>query len=87
LDISDSIADLQKSYTKATSSTDKDRLYNDLLTKLDAAQKRIDELEREKKSSKMPSKDEVEAMSGMLDLINKIDTSTIEKLNKLGGGR
>ena len=72
---------------KATSRSEPDEVYNELLKKYEHALVKIHELETQVNSntqSKVPSKDDVEAMSGMLDLINKLDDSTIEKLNKFG---
>ena len=41
--------------------------------------------ESEKSTQNMPSKKDLESMGAMLDLISKIDTTTLEKLNKFGG--
>ena len=79
-----SIADLQKNYKKTDTIQEKDKLYQELLEKYEAAQKRIDELESEKNRAKLPTKDEVDTMASMLDLINKLDEGTIEKLNRFG---
>jgi len=84
MDISKSIAGLQSQYDQQSSNDGKDKMYQELLQKYEVAQKRIEELETEKNKSKLPTKDEIEAMSGMLDLVNKLDTSTIEKLTKFG---
>ena len=82
VDITSSISDLQRIYSQTSKDEDKDTLYKELLVKYQEAQKKIEELEGDKAKSKLPSKDEVESMSGMLDLISKLDASTIEKLNK-----
>lgn len=47
---------------------------------IEAQQEKIRSLE----SSKLPSKDEVESMSAMLDVLNKLDIKTIDKLSELG---
>ncbi|QHN42677.1 hypothetical protein GII36_02290 [Candidatus Mycosynbacter amalyticus] len=47
---------------------------------IEAQQEKIRSLE----SSKIPSKDEVESMSAMLDVLNKLDIKTIDKLSELG---
>lgn len=83
-DINQQIAKLGQEFDKLTSSTEKDKRYKELLAKYDTAQKRINELESELKKNKLPTKDEVEAMSSMLDLVTKLDEATIEKLNKFG---
>lgn len=83
-DINQQIVNLAKEYDKLTSSSEKDRRYKDLLEKYNIAQKRINELETELKKDKLPTKDEVDAMSSMLDLVTKLDEATIEKLNKFG---
>jgi len=84
MSVEDDVKSLQQAYNQ---STDKDKLYKDLLEDYKVAKQRIVELEKdlEDKSSKLPSKDEVEAMAGMLDLVSKLDESTIEKLSKFGG--
>jgi len=79
-----SIGQLQKNYEQSATNKEKDVLYQELLEKYEAAQKRIDELEAEKSKGKLPSKNEVDTMITMLDLINKIDEGTIEKLNRFG---
>lgn len=79
------IAKLQSTYQ---TSSEKDQLYQELLNEYEKAKRRIDELEEELKKqsiSQLPSKDEVESMSSMLDLISKLDETTIEKLSKFGG--
>lgn len=83
-DINQQIAKLGQDFDKLTSLSEKDRLYKELLAKYDIAQKRINELESELKANKLPTKDEVDAMSSMLDLVTKLDEATIEKLNKFG---
>lgn len=83
-DIDQQITKLVQEFDKITSSTEKDKLYKELLAKYETAQKRISELESELKKNKLPTKDEVDAMSSMLDLVTKLDEATIEKLNKFG---
>jgi len=83
-DINQQIVKLGQEFDKLTSSTEKDKRYRELLAKYETAQKRINELESEIKKNKLPTKDEVDAMSSMLDLVTKLDEATIEKLNKFG---
>jgi len=80
----ESIAELQKKYDRTESSAEKEKLYQEVLSKLEIAQKRIEELETENSKPKLPSRDEVETMSSMVDLISKLDETTIEKLNRFG---
>lgn len=49
-------------------------------TTIEAQQEKIRSLE----SNKIPSKDEVESMSAMLDMLNKLDIKTLDKLSELG---
>ena len=84
MSVEDEITKLQKAYQ---GSVEKDRLYEELLEDYKIAKKRIEELEEKvqaNSSNQLPTKDDVEAMSGMLDLINKLDDATIEKLSKFG---
>lgn len=83
MSLEDDIKKLQVNYTK---SADKDTAYAELLEEYKKAQEKIKKLEAEleKKANQMPSKDEVETMSSMLDLISKLDEPTIEKLNRFG---
>ena len=84
MSVEDEITKLQKAYQ---GSVEKDKLYEELLEDYKIAKKRIEELEEKVQASsnnQLPTKDDVEAMSGMLDLINKLDDATIEKLSKFG---
>ena len=64
----------------------KDALYEELLADHKKAKDRITELEQKlaENKTKLPSRDEVETMSSMIDLISKLDESTIEKLSRFG---
>ncbi len=64
----------------------KDALYEELLADYKKAKDRITELEQKlaENKTKLPSRDEVETMSSMIDLISKLDESTIEKLSRFG---
>lgn len=68
---------------------DEDRAthYTELLQAYNVALEEINTLSKqlEKPVHAMPSKKDLESMGAMLDLINKIDTTTLEKLNKFGG--
>lgn len=84
MNIEGEITKLQNAYQ---ASAEKDKLYKELLDEYERAKKRIEELEQALKSqggNQLPSKDEVESMSSMLDLISKLDEATIEKLSKFG---
>ena len=84
--LDEDISKLRETYRKESQAKDKDKLYDDLLQEYKEAKARIVELEHELEESKtkLPSKDEVETMSSMIDLIGKLDESTIEKLSKFG---
>lgn len=87
MNIEEQVAKLQESY-KVAASADKGKLYQELLDKYHVAQQKIEDLEKQLKSrNNLPSKDEVETMSSMLDLIGKLDETTIEKLSKFGGNK
>lgn len=89
-DLSSEIEILRGQYTSKNKMQEKDTAYNDLLSKYEQALQRISDLESQlsaTKSNKMPSKEDVDTMSSMLDLINKLDDSTIEKLNKFGSNK
>jgi len=87
-DISAQIDKLQKSYSVRSSDQGRDELYRELLDKYASALEKITGLEQEvaalKSKNTLPSKDEVDAMSSMVDLISKLDEATIEKLNRFG---
>lgn len=84
--LDEEIDKLRKMHRETSQEKDKDKLYDDLLQEYKEAKARIAELEQELKDNKtkLPSKDEVETMSSMIDLIGKLDESTIEKLSKFG---
>ena len=54
--------------------------YEEALGLIETLRTKIDELQ----NSKLPSKDEVESMSAMLDVLNKLDIKTLDKLSMLG---
>lgn len=84
--LDEDISKLRETHRRKSQAKDKDKLYDDLLQEYKEAKARIAELEHELEESKtkLPSKDEVETMSSMIDLIGKLDESTIEKLSKFG---
>jgi hypothetical protein len=87
MSIEDQIAKLQSAYKV---SSKKDEMYEELLEQYKVAQKRIQELEAElsaKTSSSLPTKDEVDTMTSMVELISKLDADTIEKLSKFSGNK
>ena len=54
--------------------------YEQALKLIETLKSKIDELE----SNKIPSKDEVESISAMLDVLNKLDIKTLDKLSMIG---
>lgn len=54
--------------------------YEEALTLIEVMKSKIDDLQK----NRMPSKDEVESMSAMIDLLSKLDDGTINKITKLG---
>ena len=54
--------------------------FEDAMKLVEAMRSKIQELE----SNKMPTKDEVESISSMLDLLGKLDDNAISRINKLG---
>lgn len=54
--------------------------YEEALKLIETLRTKIDELQ----SNKMPTKDEVESMSAMLDILDKLDIKTLDKLTELG---
>ncbi len=72
--------------TKGSSSISKEQYerlaerFEKAMQLIEAQRTKITELE----SNKMPSKDDVESMSAMLDLIGKLDEKSINRLNRLG---
>ncbi len=60
--------------------------YKDLIIKYEKAMEIIEEqriMLDEYRRNKLPSKDEVDTISSMLDLINKLDDNTLDKISKL----
>ena len=63
--------------------------YRDLKSQYDTVKKERDELECELKrcqgqeKNTLPSKDELESISSMLDIIKKLDEGTIDKIERL----
>ena len=55
--------------------------YEEALVLIETLKSKIEELQK----NKLPSKDEVESMSAMLDLLDKFDPKTLEKINSLNG--
>lgn len=61
--------------------------YDKLAEKFEEALRLIETLKGkilELESNKMPTKDDVESMSAMLDLLGKLDENSISRLNRLG---
>lgn len=54
--------------------------YEEALKLIETLRAKIDELQ----GNKMPTLDEVESMSAMLDILNKLDIKTLDKLTELG---
>jgi hypothetical protein len=54
--------------------------YEESLGVIEVLKAKIVELER----GKLPTKDEVESISAMLDLVSKLDTTTLNKIERLG---
>lgn len=54
--------------------------YEEALKLIETLKEKIEEMQ----SNKLPSKDEVESMSAMLDVLNKLDIKTLDKLSTLG---
>lgn len=54
--------------------------YEEALRIIETLRAKIDDLQ----SNKIPSKDEVESISAMLDVLNKLDIKTLDKLSTLG---
>ncbi len=54
--------------------------FEDAMRLVEVMKSKINELE----SNKMPTKDEVESISSMLDLLGKLDDNAISRINKLG---
>lgn len=60
--------------------------YEKLAIKFEQAMKLIESMKSklaEYENNKIPSKDEVESMSAMLDILNKLDIKTLDKLTML----
>lgn len=54
--------------------------YEEALKIIETLRAKIDELQ----NNKLPSKDEVESISAMLDVLNKLDIKTLDKLSSIG---
>jgi hypothetical protein len=54
--------------------------YEDALRLIEILKAKVDEAQ----TNKLPTKDEVESMSAMLDVLNKLDIKTLDKLSMLG---
>lgn len=54
--------------------------YEEALMLIETLKSKIDDLQ----NSKLPTKDEVESMSAMLDVLNKLDIKTLDKLSTFG---
>jgi hypothetical protein len=83
-------ADLKASQANfsETAESEKAKRYDSLLEKYVQAIKIIEQLKMridEVGKDKLPTKDEVESIGAMLDLVNKLDIKTLDKLNQLGG--
>ncbi|MCA9346710.1 hypothetical protein KC960_04430 [Candidatus Saccharibacteria bacterium] len=72
--------------TKNSNSITKEQ-YESLANKFEQSMQVIEILRskiQELESKKMPSKEEVESMSSMLDLLGKLDETSIARIKKLG---
>jgi hypothetical protein len=77
--------DVIKSGQGSTVSKDQ---YEKLVEKFEKAMQMIEVLRTkiaEVESNKLPTKEEVESISSMLDIINKLDDNSIARINRLGG--
>ena len=54
--------------------------YEEAISLIEILRAKIDDLEK----NKLPTKDEVESMSAMLDVLNKLDIKTLDKISMLG---
>lgn len=84
-EITSLIASLKATVAYSEDETDKKVVkMRELLIKayatIEAQQEKIRTLE----GNTIPSKDEVESMSAMLDILNKLDIKTLDKLTELG---
>lgn len=69
-----------------TSSTPTKEQYERLAKKFEQAMKLIEVMKSkisDMESNKIPTKDEVESMAAMLDVLNKLDIKTLDKLSML----
>lgn len=74
---------------KNVSDSDKSSRFEEALEGFTAALDMVIELKERLDASQkktMPKKEELESISTMLDIINKVDFATLDKLNQLGGG-
>lgn len=89
IDIGDVISGFSASFAKfKNNKTYNEQAYRELLEEYSKAMGVIEQLKQkieELQRNKLPSKEEVESMSAMLDVMNKLDPETIDKINKLGG--
>lgn len=82
------IAELKSSYASFLENKNKATAYDDLVEKYKESIEVIEQLKHqieELQKNKLPTKDEVESISSMVDLLNKLDTKTLNKINRLGG--
>jgi ribulose 1,5-bisphosphate carboxylase large subunit-like protein len=57
--------------------------YEEAMKLIETLKSKIEDLQK----NKIPTKDEVESMSAMLDLLDKFDPKTLEKIASLGGDK
>lgn len=87
VDLGSVIAELKSSLAGFRESKTKKDAYDDLLQKYEESIKVIEQLKQrieELQKNKLPTKDEVESISSMLDLIGRLDSKTLNKINSLG---
>jgi len=89
-DLSNTIANLRASLVASKEKTNSfdETSYKELLRKYEEALVVIETLKmqvEEVEKKKLPTKDEVESISAMLDLFSKLDPDTINKIERLGG--
>ena len=86
-DIDETIKELGSRYN-ATEDNKKNELHSKLLEDYKIALEEIARLKEQLASSsksELPSKDEVDTMASMIDLLSKLDNDVIDKIGKLGG--
>ena len=88
-DLENKIIDLKASlkFFESVKKEEKEERYDELLGELSRAIDLVINMKKRcnKKGSDLPDKSEVETIGAMLDLINKVDFTTLDKLNQLGG--